>query len=48
MSDQNLAKHEIVIAKRFQLLKLIGEGSFGQVFLALDKHKGKSVAVKCE
>ena len=40
----------VVIQERYQLVKLIGQGSFGQVYLANDtiKNKKKQLAVKIE
>jgi serine/threonine protein kinase len=37
-----------LIKQRYLLIKKIGEGSFGEVFLAIDTTKGNYVAVKCE
>ena len=36
------------IKDRYFLLKQIGKGSFGQVYLAVDNNKGDFVAIKCE
>jgi|LauGreDrversion4_2_1035121.scaffolds.fasta_scaffold328346_1 serine/threonine protein kinase len=38
----------LVIKDRYLLMKKIGEGSFGEVYLAIDNHKGNYYAVKCE
>ncbi|OON22104.1 hypothetical protein X801_01997, partial [Opisthorchis viverrini] len=41
----NVIKHDH-IAYRFEVISLLGKGSFGQVVLALDHMKGKQVALK--
>ncbi|KAG5445320.1 Dual specificity tyrosine-phosphorylation-regulated kinase 2 [Clonorchis sinensis] len=41
----NVIKHDH-IAYRFEVVSLLGKGSFGQVVLALDHMKGKQVALK--
>jgi len=37
-----------IIGKRYLLIKKIGEGTFGEVYLAIDKIKGNYIAIKCE
>lgn len=39
---------KLVIKDRYLLIKKIGEGSFGEVYLAIDQIKGNYLAVKCE
>ena len=41
--SQSKAQREI---NDFQLLKSIGEGAFGRVFLAMEKKTGKQFAIK--
>jgi serine/threonine protein kinase len=38
----------LTIKERYLLIKKIGEGSFGEVYLAIDNVKGNYLAVKCE
>lgn len=40
-----VTKHT-VIADRFQIINKIGEGSFGEVFITLDRQTGEYVATK--
>ena len=39
---------DLLIKERYLLIKKIGEGSFGEVYLAIDNVKGNYLAVKCE
>ena len=43
-----LAYSKMLIKNRFLIKELLGQGSYGQVFLALDKKKGKNVALKIQ
>ncbi len=36
------------INQRFHIVNKIGEGSFGEVYIALDKKNGRQVAIKTE
>ena len=44
----HLINMEVVIAKRYQLKKIIGTGGFGEVYRAFDKKINKEVAIKLE
>jgi serine/threonine protein kinase len=48
MSSQYLddAQYEVRVAGRFKMGKKIGSGSFGEIFLAIDLHTNKEVAIK--
>ena len=39
---------ELLLLNRFELRQMVGEGSFGKVYQAFDKHTGQDVAVKIE
>jgi serine/threonine protein kinase len=39
---------EIVIAGQFKIIKKIGEGSFGEIYEAMDIQRGHKIAVKLE
>ena len=38
----------LLLNDRFELKKLIGQGSFGKVYLGVDNQTGKEIAVKTE
>lgn len=48
LSSQYLddAQYEVRVAGRFKMGKKIGSGSFGEIFLAVDLHSNKEVAIK--
>lgn len=37
-----------IINDRFHIVNKIGEGSFGEVYIAIDKKNGRQVAIKTE
>ncbi|CAH8653739.1 unnamed protein product [Heterobilharzia americana] len=39
---------EFIVNKEWKLIKRIGAGSFGEIFLALNKRTGEQAAVKLE
>ena len=46
--DKNVNSNEQLIFGKFSLIKQIGEGSFGKVYLGLNKKTQESVAIKLE
>lgn len=44
----NQKLNQLVINGRFELINRVGEGAFGEVYLAHDKKTDKKVAVKIE
>lgn len=40
--------YEVHVHNRFQMGKMIGSGSFGEIYLGIDMKTGKEVAVKFE
>ena len=41
-------QYEVRVANQFKMGKKIGSGSFGEIYLGLDMHNNREVAVKFE
>ena len=46
--NEHLVVMKGVIGLKYKLIRLIGEGSFGQVYMGQHKRSGEFVAIKCE
>jgi len=47
-NNQNDNKSKVLIFGKYQIIKKIGEGSFGKIFLGFNKNKMEYVAIKLE
>ena len=43
-----MEKGEVIVADKWKLIKKIGSGAFGEIFLAMDIKTKKEVAIKLE
>lgn len=43
-----MEKDEVIVAEQWRLIKKIGNGAFGEIFLAEDLKTNKEVAIKLE